>query len=115
MAYRFDHAYISDDGEVGDHVEDLEPDADVLGSLGHGAPRLADELLGVESNLDPVVEQREEGGQREGRNENGDEAELQNWNDEAKVLFHTLLLYLCWLHRWRCLDFYCFSLLLPLQ
>ena len=77
--------YICDDGEVRDHVEDLEPDADVLGSLGHGPPRLANELLRVQPDLDPVVEQREEGGQGEGRHEDGDEAELQNWKVKRTI------------------------------
>ncbi len=31
-------------------------------------------------NLTPVVEEREEGGQREGRHKDGDEPELQDWN-----------------------------------
>ena len=72
-------SYIADDGQLGDHLHDLEPDPDILGPLGHGPPRLADELLGVQPDLHPVVEEGEQGGQGEGRHEDCDETELENW------------------------------------
>ena len=50
--------------------------------LGHGPPRLADELLSVQSDLHPVVEEGEQGGQGEGRHEDCDETELEHWNTE---------------------------------
>lgn len=59
-------------------VQDGEPDADVLRPLGHGAAGLAHEFLRVQPDLHPVVEQREERRQREGRHEDGDEAELED-------------------------------------
>ena len=37
--------YVADDRELSEHLEDLEPDADVLRALRHGAPRLAHKLL----------------------------------------------------------------------
>ena len=61
---------------MSNHVEDLEPDPDILGPLGHSPSRLADKFLSVETDLDPVVEQREERSEWEGRNKYGDEAEL---------------------------------------
>ena len=73
-------SYIADDGQLGDHLHDLEPDPDILGPLGHGPPRLADELLGVQPDLHPVVEEGEQGGQGEGRHEDCDETELEHWN-----------------------------------
>ena len=42
-------SYVADDGYLGEHFHDLEPDADVLGPLRHGAPRLSDELGRVKS------------------------------------------------------------------
>ena len=68
--------YIWNDSEVSNHVQDLEPDPDVLGPLGHRPSRLADELLSVQPDLHPVVQEGEEGGEGEGRHEDGDEAEL---------------------------------------
>ena len=75
-------SYIADDGQLGDHLHDLEPDPDILGPLGHGPPRLADELLSVQPDLHPVVEEGEQGGQGEGRHEDCDETELEHWNTE---------------------------------
>ena len=49
-----------------------------LSPLCHSTPRLADKLLGVKSDLDPVVEEGEEGSEGEGGDEDGDEAELEN-------------------------------------
>ena len=41
-------------------------------------PGLADKLLSIKSDLDPVVEESKEGGEGEGGNEDGDEPELEN-------------------------------------
>ena len=46
--------------------------------LSHGPPRLADELLSVQPDLHPVVEEGEQGGQGEGRHEDRDETELEH-------------------------------------
>lgn len=74
--------HVADDGQVGQHVQDLEPDADVLGALRDWPPRLAHQLVRVQPDLHPVVEQREQRRKRERRHEDGDEAELQNWNKQ---------------------------------
>ncbi len=47
---------------------------------------VSDEGKKVFVSLTPVVEQREEGGQREGRNKDGDEPELQDWNENKNFL-----------------------------
>lgn len=47
-------------------------------SGGHGSPPLSDELVGVETNLDDVVEQSQQGSQRERRYEDGGEAKLED-------------------------------------
>ena len=43
------------------------------------SPCLTDKLLGVQPDLHPVVEQRKQRSQREGRHEDGDEAKLEDW------------------------------------
>ena len=73
-----DQTHIWDDCKVSNHVQNLEPDPDVLSTFCNGPPGFADELLRVQSNLHPVVQQREERGKRKGGNENCDEPELQN-------------------------------------
>ena len=60
------------------HVQDGEPDADVLRPLGDRPPRLTDELLRVQPDLHPVVQEREKWRQRKGGDKNGDESELQD-------------------------------------
>lgn len=49
---------------------------DVFGPDRHRPAELGDELLGVQADLDDVVQQREQRGQREGRDKQGDKAEL---------------------------------------
>ena len=49
--------------------------------LSHGPPRLADELLSVQPDLHPVVEEGEQGGQGEGRHEYGNKTKLENWSE----------------------------------
>ena len=43
-----------------------------------GIPGVSNKLLSIESDLDPVVEEGEEGSEGEGGDEDGDEAELEN-------------------------------------
>ena len=69
---------IADNRQLSDHLHDGEPDPDVLRPLRHGPPGLADELLGVQPDLHPVVEEGEQGGQGEGRHEDCDEPELED-------------------------------------
>lgn len=53
---------------------------------GHGTPELSGELPGVNSNLDNVVEQRQQRCQGEGGNKQRDEAELDHWDiNEVEV------------------------------
>lgn len=65
-------------------IKNGEPDPNVLCALRHWPPRLAYKLLSIEANLHPVVEQREERGERKGSYEDGDEAELENCKVERK-------------------------------
>jgi len=46
--------------------------------VGHGSAHLAHQLPGVQTDLDPIVEQSEEGRKGEGGDEDRDEAELQD-------------------------------------
>lgn len=44
----------------------------------HGSPPLCDKLVGVQADLDDVVEQSQQGRQRERRHEDGGEAKLED-------------------------------------
>ena len=68
--------HVTDDSELCQRVQNDKPDADVLTAFSHGTPRLAHELVRVQPDLYPVVQQREERGQREGGHEYSDEAKL---------------------------------------
>lgn len=58
-----------------------------VGSSGrHGSPPLSDELVGVETNLDDVIEQSQQGSQRERRYEDGGEAKLEDCGGERRRL-----------------------------
>jgi len=56
----------------------IEPCPDVLGSSGKGPPLGGDVLVRVETDLDDVVHEGEERGQREGGDKEGDEAVLDH-------------------------------------
>ena len=49
-----------------------------LRPLRHRSPSFTDKLLSIEPDLNPVVEEGEEGSEGEGGDEDGDEAELEN-------------------------------------
>ena len=49
-----------------------------LRPLRHRSPSFTDKLLSIEPDLNPVVEEGEEGGEREGGHEDRDEPELEN-------------------------------------
>jgi len=68
--------YVADDSELSECVEYSEPDADVLTALSHWTSSLTDKLVRVQSDLQPVVEQREQRSQRERSHEYRYEAEL---------------------------------------
>ena len=46
------YTHVADDGQLGEHLQDLEPDADILRPLRHRTPGLAHELLGVQPAVD---------------------------------------------------------------
>ena len=71
-------SYIADDSQLCQHFHDLEPDSNVLSSLSHSSPGLTHELLSVQSDLHPVVEESKEWSKREGSNKDGDETKLKN-------------------------------------
>lgn len=61
---------------------------DVFGSDGHRPSQLGDELLGVQADLDDVIQQREQRGQRKRRHEQGDEAELDDCEESGGLSTH---------------------------
>ena len=71
-------AHIDEDRDVGDDSEDVVPHADVLYSLWPRPPHFGEVLVGVQSDLDDVIEEGAEGGQGEGRHEHRDEAILNH-------------------------------------
>ena len=71
-------SYICENCDPAEPLHDSEPDADVLDALRDGAAVVDEQLLGVEAQLEHVVEQREERRQREGRHEDRDEAVLDD-------------------------------------
>lgn len=50
----------------------------VSGSSRHGSPPLSDKFVGIKTNLNDVIEQSQEGSQRERRYKDGGEAKLEN-------------------------------------
>jgi len=77
-ARRGGRPHVGDDGQVRQGFQDVEPDADVLGALGHRPAVLARELVRVQADLHPVVEEGEERRQGERRHEDGDEPKLEH-------------------------------------
>lgn len=73
-----------DDGEVRQGLQDVEPHADVLRTLGHGPPVLAHKLVGVQAHLGPVVEQGKERRQGERCHKDGDEAKLEHCGTDGE-------------------------------
>ena len=73
--------FLSYVGEHGDPAKPLhygEPDADVFDPLRDGAAVMDEQLLGVEAQLEHVVEEREQRRQRKGGHEDRDEAVLDH-------------------------------------
>ena len=68
--------YITNNSQLRKRVENDEPDADILTAFRHGTPRLTYKLVRVQSDLDPVVQQREERSQWERSNKYSDESKL---------------------------------------
>lgn len=76
--------HVTDDSQVGDDLQDIKPDANALGPLGHRTTVLADKLLCIKADLHPVVEQGEKGRQRTSCHKYGDESKLQDCCAEGK-------------------------------
>jgi len=72
--------YITDNRQVGQHVKNFKPDANVLCPLSYRPSSITDEFLCIKTNFNPIVEKRKERRQRERCHEDSDEAKLQNWN-----------------------------------
>jgi len=72
--------YVANDGELSETFEYSEPDSDVVASFCDGSARLTDELVSIQSHLDPVVDQRRQRRQRKRRHEYCYEAELEHCN-----------------------------------
>lgn len=76
--------HVGDNGENGHPVEDFLPGSDVVGFGCHGASELSRELPGVHSDLDDVVDKRQQRCQREGGDEQRDEAKLDHWERKRR-------------------------------
>jgi hypothetical protein len=61
-----------------DSLQDGEPDANVLDALGHWTSVVDEKLLGVEAQLEDVVEEGEERSQGKGRDEDCNETVLDD-------------------------------------
>ena len=70
--------HITDDRQLCQSVQYGEPDPYVLSTLGNHSPGLTDKLLGVQSQLHPVVKQGEQRCQGKGGHEHGDKTKLQD-------------------------------------
>lgn len=81
--------HVSDDGQNGHGVEDLQPRADVSGLGRNRASELSGKLPGVHPDLQDVVEQSQQGGQGERGHEEGDEAKLHHWKETAVLAWQT--------------------------
>ena len=64
---------------MGQRGDDVEPDADAGCLLSERATRVANQLLRVQAQFDPVVEQGEEGSERKRHHEYSYKTELQHW------------------------------------
>lgn len=82
----FSRTHVNNDRDLSQQIQDEEPDADALGTLGYWAAVLAHKLLGIQADFDPVVEQSQEWGQWESSDEDGDEAKLQHWGRTTRLL-----------------------------
>lgn len=78
--------HVGYDGEVRQGFQYVEPDADVLGSLGHRSAVLAHKLVGVQTDFHPVIEERKEGSEGEGCHEDGDETKLEHCSTRSHFI-----------------------------
>ena len=68
-------------------MEDLVPDADVVGLVGRRSLPHRHELVGIEADLDDVVEQREQRREGKRRHEDRHKAELNHCNGDVGTDF----------------------------
>ena len=73
-----DDGAVGDHGQLGNEGEDGQPDADVLGRPRQRPPQLRERFEGVDADLEEVVEEGEEGAERERHHKQRDEAELDH-------------------------------------
>ena len=78
--------YIADDSQLSECVENCEPDSDILTSFGDRPARFTGELVSVQADLKPVVEQCKQRRKRKRSHEDCYETELQHYK-----IHHTLL------------------------
>lgn len=71
-------SYVGEHGRVRDELQDGKPDADVLSSLHHRAAIFSDELLSIQTNLHPIVDESEERSERTRCHKDGDESKLKH-------------------------------------
>lgn len=71
-------SYIGHDCDSAETFENVEPDPDIFDSLRHGSTVMDQQLLGVQSQLEDVVQEGEQRGQRKRCDEDGDEAVLDH-------------------------------------
>ena len=84
--------YVADDRDFSDAIQDVEPDPNVLRSVGDCSSHFTHELVRVNSNLEDVVSESEERSQRERSHEDCDEAELENYGYKGnKTNINTLI------------------------
>lgn len=74
--------YVTDDGQLSESFENLEPDSDILTFLGDRSTSLADKFVSIETDFEPVVEKSKQRGQGESSDEDCDEPELQHFTNE---------------------------------
>lgn len=70
--------YIADNSNLGDRVENIKPDANILSTISDRSSNLAHKLVRVDTNLKNVVGESKEWRQRKCCDENCDEAKLKN-------------------------------------
>ena len=77
--------YVTDDCYFSDAVQDVKPDSNVLSSVGDWSSHFAHKLVGVDSDLEDVVGEREKWSQWECRHKDGDETELENCEEQFNM------------------------------
>lgn len=77
--------YVTDDCYFSDAVQDVKPDSNVLSSVGDWSSHFTHKLVGVDSDLEDVVGEREKWSQWECSHKDGDETELENCEEQFNM------------------------------